>query len=558
MKKNMELKVYCQVVLICVLAIWGSVPLVLGVAHAAEYDMQEASVEAESPTDMADRQGDLSDTAIIPLNNIQSIEDVLANLSLQDFVALIQARNQKVIFRKLDLQISDEMVTHALSIFDPEFVGSYRHERNKTKNTTEEALARSSLSVFAEHNNNYSASVEGLVATGGRLTLGYTLRDLTNNIQGDDAKGNEFKSFVGATVTQPLLKNRGPEVTKAGIHIAEYEQEIAFQSYRHEMIEMTAMGAGVYWGLHLANKKYEVRRESVRIAEQILRDNKERVQAGKMAETEVLEAEAGLAIRKAMEKAAEQNVVVSQNKLFTLILSSSRNRSKDIILTDAMIVDDTPVDFESSLQNAFKYRADYLTNVNRVSQEGIRVAYAENQNWPELDLSASYGLNGLDENVESSWSDAFSGDDYKSWSVGMEFRIPIGGNKSGSELRAARLRKKQALIELKAIEVALENDIDATIRNVTSAREQVRNYKHAVELNSRLLEVELIRFSAGQSNSRIVLEREDILNTSKEEMLEGLLNLKRSFVELAKAEGSLLQMYGLEKMEVTPYGLVIY
>lgn len=556
----MELKVYFQIVLICVVAIWGSSQAASGIAHAAEDDPQGANVAVESPREVvADQQEDVSGTtAIVPLKSPQSIETILANLSLQDFVALIQARNQKIIFSKLDLQISEEMVRHAVAIFDPEFVGSYSHERNKTKNTTEEALARSALADFSEYNNNYSASVEGLVATGGRLTLGYTLLDITNSLQADDVKGKEYKSFVGATLSQPLLKNRGVEVTKAGIHIAEYEQEIAFQSYRHEMIEVTAMGADVYWGLHLANKKYEIRQESVRIAEQILRDNRERVRAGKMAETEVLEAEAGLAIRKALEKAAEQNVVVSQNNLFTLILSSSANRSKDIILTDAMRVEDTPVDFESSLQNAFKYRADYLTSMNRVSQEGIRVAYAKNQDWPELDLNASYGLNGLDEKADSSWNDAFSGDEYKSWSVGMELRIPLGGNKSGSELRAARLRKKQALIELKATEVAVENDIDATIRNVRSAREQVKNYRHAVELNRRLLEVELIRFNAGQSNSRIVLEREDILNTSKEEMLDGLLNLKRSFVELAKAEGSLLQMYGLEKMEVTQDGLVVY
>lgn len=41
-------------------------------------------------------------------------------------------------------------------------------------------------------------------------------------------------------------------------------------------------------------------------------------------------------------------------------------------------------------------------------------------------------------------------------------------------------------------------------------------------------------------------------------MLEGLMNLKLSVMELAKADGSLLQMYGVEKKEVPSDGLVVY
>ena len=96
-----------------------------------------------------------------------------------------------------------------------------------------------------------------------------------------------------------------------------------------------------------------------------------------------------------------------------------------------------------------------------------------------------------------------------------------------------------------AIEVAMANNIDTSIRNANSAKDQVKNYSRAVEYNSRLLEVELLRFKAGQSNSRIVLEREDIRGVRLKRIA-----LPCAFIPQAKRE-FLLERYGL-----TAQGLV--
>ena len=41
----------------------------------------------------------------------------------------------------------------------------------------------------------------------------------------------------------------------------------------------------------------------------------------------------------------------------------------------------------------------------KVRQEELRVAYAKNQRLPQLDLKASYGLNGLGSTPGESWDD---------------------------------------------------------------------------------------------------------------------------------------------------------
>lgn len=97
----------------------------------------------------------------------------------------------------------------------------------------------------------------------------------------------------------------------AGIRVAESDAEIEFQKYRELTMRVLSQGIAAYWDLYIAWEKYKVRTNSVLNAEQLLNDNLVRIQTGKMAETEVLEARAGHALRKSRQSEAKQQVVFS-------------------------------------------------------------------------------------------------------------------------------------------------------------------------------------------------------------------------------------------------------
>ena len=479
------------------------------------------------------------------------------SLSIQDLIQLVRDKNERIRYKQLEWEISSEGIKNARSIFEPEFVSSYQHEKSRRQNTAEEERSQFQ-SLFDERNNNYNAAIEGLVPTGGKMRLGYTLRHLSNNLTGlfsITPQEDQYVTFLGGSITQPLLKSGGVTATMANIRLAEADLDIAFQAYRQEIMREVSNAASAYWDLYLAQEKYRVRRDSVRIAEQILKDNRERVKTGKMAETEVLEAEAGLALRNSLEIAAKQDLIFAINNVRTLFSSSAAESELRIRATDRIEIDEIKTQaiapyMGASLQKAFELRPEYISSRQKIEREGIRIAFAENQRWPQLDLNASYGLNGLDYSAGSSFSEAIN-QNYKAWSVGLELRIPLGGGKkSRSELEAARHRKRQALLEVKAVEVALANAVDTAIRNLRSTREQVMCYANVVDSNKRLLEVELARFEAGKSNSRLVLDREEDLNKAREFELESLVNYKKALLQLKIAEGSLLINYGIEVMEV--------
>ena len=263
-------------------------------------------------------------------------------LGIMDLFELVREKNERIKSQQLEWKISGEAVKNARSIFEPELTSSYQHEKNRQRNTVEESLTRGYTASYDQRNNNYNAAIEGLVPTGGRLSLGYALQDLSNTFTGED---KEYKTILSANVTQPLLKNRGVKATMANIRIAEADSDMEFQTYRQQMIQVLSDAAMAYWDLYFAQEKLKMRRESVRIAEVILEDNRERVKAGKMAETEILEAEAGRLHRKSLEIEAKQDLILAMNNLRTFFSSSAAEKEIEISVTDRIEIKDVELSF---------------------------------------------------------------------------------------------------------------------------------------------------------------------------------------------------------------------
>lgn len=467
-------------------------------------------------------------------------------LSMKEFIRLVYHHNQNIFVEKLEWKISRELVNRAKSIFEPKLVGSYQHIYNSKLNTAEEILSRGHKEDFEEENDYTNAAIEGLLPTGGRLRFSYLFENINNSIS---TTQDDFQTFLGVDLTHPLLKNAGVNATMVSIRTAQADSDIAFQTYRQNMMLVIARAAAVYWDLYSAQERYQARKRSVEIAKEILRDNKARVRIGKIAVTEVLEAEAGLALRESLISEAKQDLVSAIYTARSYFSSSGSGEKSQVVAIDPLMIEEDIPDFGHSFWQTTNLRPEYLSAEIKIRREDIRLAFAKNQRLPQLDLKASYVLNGLDEYALGSWNNAVK-TDHESYSLSFDLQIPLGGGKaSRSELKAAKYRKAQALHEFKAIEVALINAVDTAIQAVYNNRDQVGHYYKVKHFNERLLEVELARLNAGKSNSRIVLEKEETLNRAIDEELESLIKYKRAVLGLTMAEGSLLKKFGIDFME---------
>ncbi|MBI4324341.1 MAG: TolC family protein [Chloroflexi bacterium] len=469
-------------------------------------------------------------------------------LTLHEVVQRALTYNESLQIKMLDAEISRRQFKAETGIFEPAVVASYQRVDSRRENTAEQQSALTfgfggTLTTFNERNNLYDGGLEFLSPVGTKFRIGYSERELLNNLQIRKGLAGEWASTVGATLTQPLLKNFGLAATLARIRLAAVASDMAFQDYRRQLMLIVSRAEAAYWDLYLTQEQERISVESVGLAETVFKDNRARVEVGKSSELEVLQAEAGLSLRKSRQSDARQKLSEAANQLATLISGSAADTNLLIRAKDQPVAKEVPLNYFDSYSVAFELNPDYLTRRTQIAAENIKVAYAKNQKLPQLDLKASYGLNGLG----NSFLAGFDGTEFPAWSVGVEMRVPItGGIKERNELEAAKLSQKRALVGLKEVEVQIGNALDTSILKVRNLGESVKNYQLVVDFHQQLLEAQLVRLEVGKTDSKTVLETEEKLFEAKISTLDSLVQYQKALLELELVQGSTLRARNMD------------
>ena len=485
----------------------------------------------------------------LPLKAADTKDEPISPITLSDYLGKVWERNESLQIRMIESIISDEKYKSERGIFEPEFVNSFDAVDRRRPNTAEQRAALGAFgagpAVYNERNRTYSSAIETLAPTGAKFRLGYSLQSLENNLNAVTANG-EWLTTVGIQATQPLLKNGGVTATMAGIRAAALNSEISFQDYRKNIMDVVSQAEAAYWDLYQAQEQTAIAKESLRVAQTLLVDNKKRLELGKAAEIDVLQAEAGLSERSAIYSEAKQKLATARSRAVTFIAESWSTNAIGMVAADAPKIQGQTYDYNEVFTEAFKLNPSYASLVKQAELEGLRVKVAKNQRLPDLDLKGGYGFSGLASNAGDSWN-AAKDQAFPNWSIGLELRVPLGGGvKSKHELTAAELRKAATAQALNGLGNTLANTLRSSIFSVNSYRDNVGRYGNIVKVHEDVLKTQLARLDAGKVGSRDVLQAEEDVFKAKIAALENLIRYQRSTLELELVIGSLLKRYNLD------------
>jgi outer membrane protein TolC len=160
---------------------------------------------------------------------------------------------------------------------------------------------------------------------------------------------------------------------------------------------------------------------------------------------------------------------------------------------------------------------------------------------PRVDLVASYGLNGLEYSAQSAFNLSRMSE-YPSWTLGVQLLLPLDGNRQGrSDVKAAVLRREDALLSLQAAEVAIANDIDTSLALRASVAERWELWRQIALREQKQLELERSKFTAGRSDVREVLLREERVINAQLSTVEQQAAYAKAQTMLDAAQGTLLE-----------------
>ncbi len=469
------------------------------------------------------------------------------SIPLTNYIALVLQRSEKLQADATSLRATNLYSRAERGIFEPALVGSVEHNENRRQNTARDVVSLGN-SLFDERNNSYTSALEFLVPSGARIRVGYSLRDINNNLQFGARTNGEFETFIGGNIVQPLLKNAGAAATRFAIRLADSNADIAKQEYRRALLQLIGGAESAYLGLYLAQEQLRTFQESVRVAETVLADFRIRAETGKASELDVLQAEADLSERNNGRRDAEQKLAEARARTAAFVATTERDLQGILTAEAPAPVAPERLAFEDRWPTLFDFNPDYVAQRKRIDQEGIRVAFARNQRLPQLDVRASYGMNGLGQTAGESW-DAVTSGEFPTWYVGAELRVPLGGDaKSRHELSAARDRQSASVLALKDLETQLANLLATSIHRVRNSHASIADTETTVRLNRTLLDTELARLDVGRVEARRVLEVERDLLIARLTALAAVVLYHQSTIDLEILTGTYLVKRGVESV----------
>jgi outer membrane protein len=434
-------------------------------------------------------------------------------LTLDDTVRLALERNRSIKVEAYAPDIARANWLAAIGQFDP----AIQFGRNYSSSYNYPSVP-APLSTQLLETDNYNLALVGMLPTG----LNYSVGAVAENVRGPfNNFTDNYSTFGGVTVTQPLLRGFGFGANLANVRIAKANRSISDWDYRQSVINTITNVAITYSNLVLAHEELRIAHNSRDLAATLLTENEKRLKIGSMAQSDVITARTQVAMREEAILVAEHQVRSTENMLRDLIGEDSFPPGRPPLVIEPPVAPDVTVKPAEDLQTALKYRPDYQAARLGIVIDRANDAAARNGLLPQLNFVGSYGYNGLDSNFATS-RQMVADHENRSYSAGVVVSIPLTFAQGRGRARAARLQLRQAEADLTRFEADIAVNVANAGDQIATTRQQVVADRAAYDLAQQALDDEEKKLRAGTSSTLSVIQAQQIL-ISVESSLVGAL-----------------------------------
>lgn len=465
-------------------------------------------------------------------------------LPFRQGVRMLLENNLQVRSSSLDPMIAGAKVMSAQGAFDPEVFASFKRADSSRPLSARSSVAAGGLKSTKSESYGFNAGFEG--ATGLGTEYRFEVRD---DWTADTFSGfeYEYESFTGVTVRQPLLKGFGNAEALA-LNVALKDKEATEHRFKQALSGALTGYADSWWALMSARGALDVRKESLQLAETLLEVNRKKLAAGALSRLELVLSESAVAARREDLLAAQKSVQDSQRQLKEMIAEDAYAiRDDEVVPVGEGVLRPVSQSVDEAVSVALSSRPDYMELKASLEKERIVLKYSANQAWPEVDLEASYGFNGLGD----SFSKSFNGlSDNPEWSVGVLFSYPLGNRAAKGDLEAARLRSRQAVLKLKRLEQEIVIGLVAAMRNLEIGKMRLEAADEAVRLAAETLDAEEKKLEAGRSTTFNVLKIQEDLLLARLKKLDAISEYNASLAAFYMEKGTLPEELGVRITDI--------
>ncbi len=466
-------------------------------------------------------------------------------LSLKESIGRALQKNFEIQVERFNSQIRDQDIVREEAAFDPSVFADADANFERTPSI-------SALTQIQERETETQAADVGVrqrLKTGTEYGVSFeTIRSENNAafITVDPA----YTPRLNLTLRQNLLKNFGVNTNTTAIRVAQNDRQVSEFAFKDRVIQTISEVQDLYWELVFSIQDLEVKRQSLGLAQDLLRRNRIQVEVGTLAPIEIIQAEATVASREADVIVAERLAQDNEDLIKRGINLDPEEWDVPLEPTDEPLFEEKSHSLEENYQAALKNRPDHAQAKLGIETKTLEVSFERNQLLPTVDLKGGFGLNGLDDSFDDSISDFGTGD-FFSWEVGVAFDYPFGNRVAKSRLTQRRLEVNQAQTSLDNLEQQIFLEVREAVRRVETDQKRVSATRAARVLSERKLDAEEKKLEVGLSTSFNVLEFQEDLAESQSNETRAITDYNQSLVNLDRTVGLTLEQHQIQ-LEKSP------
>jgi len=366
-----------------------------------------------------------------------------------------------------------------------------------------------------------------------------------------------FTSNFNFQMTQPLLRDFLIDNNRQQLRVTAVNRDISEIQLRGTIATTLAAVRNTYFELVYSLEAVQVSHGSLALAEKLVEDNQSRVEIGTMAPLDVVQAQAEVATRRQAVAQAEATWRTAELSLKRLIVNGTDDPlwRSSINPIDRPVFAPEPLDVEGAVRKALDARTDLEQARRQIESNEFTMRFMRNQTLPDLDLSATYGAQGLGGTqfirqgsglgssvigqIPGGYADALrtlTGFNYPTWNFQMNLSYPIGASAADANYARARVQLSQSAAQLRALELQAATDVTNAALQVENGLTRYQAALAARELAQTRLEAEQSRFDVGLSTNFFVVQAQRDLATAQNSELRALLDYRRALVDFQRVQ----------------------
>ncbi len=493
-------------------------------------------------------------------------------LSLREAIEQGLQKGLRIEIERYGPYIANEDLASAWGAYDPELFANYQYSSISSPQATQ-LLSDPLLQQNIASGDSGLRGILPFIGTGYQVS--YSLDRTTTNSSLETLSPN-VKSFLGATVTQPLLRNLIWNQPWTRVKVLQVGSTAASDEFLRQLMDTVQSIENAYWVLIARGQQLRVADKSLETAKVLLDQTRTQYDVGVVSKVEVTEAEAGVASRDFDVITAKNLYLRSQDELIDLVYGEELRPVLRFVVDPTDNPEDSThydVNLDLAVEKAYRFRPELALARDEVQRREYEMQYAKSQRLPQLDAVGTYGYQGItgsvnpncvnfrspgpctsaiasDRNVLAA-NETWGAKRGLQWTAQGLLSIPIGNNERYHAYEKAQLEYRRANTQTKRTEQDIILDVRNAVRNLESASEGIESAERSRIAASEQLRAERIRLEHGESTPFDVLLRERELVTQEQRKIEALRIYRESATALDRSQGTILQSHNIVVEEVS-------